>query len=81
VIFTDADLSGCDFTQVEFDGCHLSGATVSEETVFDGADLRGAYISSSQLEMASLRGAIMTSAQAQDLLLEKYGIIIAEDPG
>ena len=79
VVFTEADISGCDFTDVEFEGCHLNGTTVSEETVFDGADLRGAYISSSHLDIASLTGAIMTIAQARDLLEERYGLVIVKD--
>jgi fluoroquinolone resistance protein len=79
VVFTEADISGCDFTDVEFEGGHLNGTTVSEETVFDGADLRGAYISSSHLDIVSLTGAIMMVAQARDLLKEIYGLVIVED--
>ena len=79
VNFTEADISGCDFTQVEFEDCHLNSAVVSDETIFDGADLRGAYISSSQLEITSLKGTLMSAAQAHHMLFERYGIVIVED--
>lgn len=79
VNFTEADLSGCGFTGVEFEGCYLTGAIVREDTVFDGADLRGAQLSGSQLEKASLSRAIMSAIQAHSLLLDRYGIIIADD--
>ena len=62
------------------EGVHLKfEVKVPDQGVFDGADFRGALISSSQLGLASLKGAIMTAAQARDLLHERYGIVIAED--
>jgi uncharacterized protein YjbI with pentapeptide repeats len=79
VNFTEADLSGADFAGTEFTDCHLNSAVFNEETVFDGADLRGATISSSQLAVASLKGAIVSAAQAHTLLFEAYGIVVAED--
>lgn len=59
---------GCDFTQTTFESCHLNGAIVNEETLFEGADLRGAQISNLHLEKASLKGAIMSTIQAHYLL-------------
>ena len=79
VNFTETDLTGCDFTQAEFEDCYLNSALMSEETLFDGADLRGAYISNTHLDTASLKGAIMSAAQAHYLLFEKYGIVVAEE--
>ena len=79
VDFNEADLSGCDFTDVEFEKCYLNGAVFSDETKLDGADLRGAFISETSLGMASMRGAVMTTAQARYLLFEKYGIVVAEE--
>ena len=77
--FTEADLTGCDFTQAEFENCHLNSVYVSEETLFDGADLRGAHISNSTLAAASLKGAIVSAAQASYLLFERYGIVVAPE--
>lgn len=74
--FTEADLTGCNFSRVVFEDCHLTGAYVTEETVFDGADFRGSYISASQLERASLRGAMMSPSQANALLFERFGILV-----
>ena len=79
VNLTDADLTGCDFTQTIFESCHLNGAIVNEETIFDGADLRGAQISNLHLEKSRLKGAIMSTTQAHDLLSETYGIVIADN--
>ena len=78
VNFTETDLSGTDFSSAAFEGCHLTGAIVNEETRFDRADLRGAYISGSGLEVASLKGTIMSQQQASTLLFERFGIVVAE---
>ncbi len=78
VNFTESDLSGSDFTDTVFEGCHLTGAVVNSDTRFDRADLRGAYISGSGLETARLKGAIMSTQQANTLLFERFGIVVAE---
>ena len=76
--FTEADLTGCNFTGVSFEECHLAGVHVSEETLFDGADFRGAFIVASHLELASLKGAVMSPVQANTLLYERFGIVVDE---
>ncbi|HCH08145.1 MAG TPA: hypothetical protein DEW32_02955, partial [Dehalococcoidia bacterium] len=42
VNFSEADITGCDFSLCEFEDCHLEGAVISPETTFNNADLRGA---------------------------------------
>ena len=78
VNFTETDLSGTDFSGTVFEGCHLTGAVVTDQTRFDRADLRGAYISGSGLEVASLKGTVMSAQQASTLLFERFGIVVAE---
>ncbi len=76
--FTEADLTGSNFTGAIFEECHLAGVHVSKETLFDGADFRGAFIAASQLELASIRGAMMSPVQANLLLYERFGIVVDE---
>ena len=78
--FTEADLGGCDFTDVVFVDCYLAGAFVDEQTKFDGADLRGAVISGSHLVRASLKGAIMLPTQVNTLVFDGFGIVVFEEP-
>ena len=76
---SEADLAGCDFTGVVFAGCHLTGAFVDEDTRFDGADLRGAFISGALLVRASLKGAIMPPSQVSTMVFDGFGIVVAGD--
>ena len=76
VNFTEADLTGCDLSGTRFDGCHLASVYVSAETRFDRCDLRGAHVSNAALATASMRGAIVSAAQARELLFESFGIVV-----
>jgi uncharacterized protein YjbI with pentapeptide repeats len=75
VDFGQADLVGCDFTDVVFGDCTLTEVSVSPETRFDGADLRGAKVDRGLLA-ASCKGAIVTEEQAKELVFEQFGLII-----
>jgi len=74
--FSDADLSGCDFSQSVFVGGSLRNAHFKLSR-FDGADLREADIGGLQLQDAKLfRGATISRAQAA-MLLSELGLSVA----
>ena len=78
VNLTEADLTGCDLSGTRFEDCHLASVYVSPETRFDRCDLRGAHVSNAALATASMRGAIVSAAQARELLFESFGIVVEE---
>ena len=78
VDFTEADLTGSDFTGATFDNCHLHSVVSDGETKFDKTDLRGAYLANPPLGRVSLRGAMVTTEQAEFLLFEKYGLLVID---
>ena len=75
---SEADLTGCDFSEAVFVDCRLLSPVFGPDTKFDGADLRGATISNLRVDQASFRGAIFTPAQVETLMLERFGIIVAD---
>lgn len=78
LILTEANLSGCDFTNAVFNGCRLTGAELRAAT-FTGADLRGADLGDlTPVALHALKGAHISVDQG-NAILAAWGLrIIAE---
>ena len=79
VDFSEADLSGCDFTQAVFEDCRIENPIVSPETSFAGADLRGARLSNVRLDIARATGAVISRSGASGFLYDAFGVLVAEE--
>ena len=79
VDFSEADLSGCDFTQAVFEDCRIENPIVSPETSFAGADLRGARLSNVRLDIARATGAVISRSEASGFLYDTLGVLVAEE--
>ena len=79
VDFSEADLSGSDFTQAVFEDCRLESPIVSPETSFAGADLRGARLSNLRLDIVRATGAVISRSGASGFLYDALGILVAEE--
>ena len=74
--FRNGTLNDCRFTSVAFDGCDLVEADFSHASL-RGIDLRTSRISGITLNISDLKGAIITSLQAMDLL-PLLGVVIED---
>ena len=81
VDLTEADLTGADFERTVFEKCRLVRASWAGAR-FEGADLRGADLGPLETleQIASLRGAIVSQAQAK-AITHALGINVIEGAG
>lgn len=70
---SEADLTGCNFTDTVFEDCGIENAVVSAKTIFAGADLRGARLSNLRLDVTKARGAVVSPSQAEGFCMTGSG--------